>query len=95
MKQKEAKKPSVIAKKPQSSPAESTDFAFGEKSYKLLYIGLALILLGFILMIGGGSDDPNVFSYKIFDFQEAYVSSNPDIIRICRRNFCYYEKTKE
>lgn len=44
-------------------------FAFGRENFRLLFIGLGLLLLGFLLMIGGGSDDPNVFSYKIFDFQ--------------------------
>jgi len=37
------------------------------------YIGLVLIIglltLGFILMGGGGSDDPNVFNGEIFNFR--------------------------
>ncbi|HPI70808.1 MAG TPA: DUF3098 domain-containing protein, partial [Tenuifilaceae bacterium] len=37
-------------------------FPLGKENYKLLIIGLAIIILGFILMIGGGSDDPNVFN---------------------------------
>jgi hypothetical protein len=49
-------------------PATS-GFAFGRENYRLLFIGLGLLLIGFILMIGGGSDDPNVFSHKMFDFQ--------------------------
>jgi len=35
----------------------------------LLLIGLVVILVGFLLMIGGGSDDPNVFSEDIFSFR--------------------------
>ncbi len=69
MKQKEVKKPSGDAKKQKLDATGTTDFAFGKQSYKLLYVGLALIFVGFILMIGGGSDDPKVFSYKIFDFR--------------------------
>ena len=34
-----------------------------------MFIGLAFLLLGFVLMIGGGSDDPNVFNPEIFNFQ--------------------------
>ena len=34
-----------------------------------MFIGLAVIALGFILMSGGGSNDPNVFDESIFDFQ--------------------------
>jgi len=51
------------------STAKAGGFAFSRENYKLLLIGLALILVGFLLMIGGGSDDPKVFSYGIFNFQ--------------------------
>ena len=34
-----------------------------------MFIGLACITLGFILMSGGGSDDPNVFSEAIFSWR--------------------------
>ena len=44
-------------------------FAFGKENYRLLLIGLVVILVGFLLMIGGGSDDPNVFSEDIFSFR--------------------------
>ena len=45
------------------------DFAFTKQNYILLLIGIALICVGLLLMIGGGSDDPTVFSDKIFDSQ--------------------------
>lgn len=48
--------------------AEST-FIFGKKNYKFMLIGLACIAVGFALMSGGGSDDPNVFSPDIFSFR--------------------------
>jgi len=44
-------------------------FVFGKKNYKFMFIGLAIIALGFILMSGGGSDDPNVFNPEIFNFR--------------------------
>jgi membrane-bound ClpP family serine protease len=44
-------------------------FPLGQENYKLMVIGLAIIILGFILMIGGGSDDPNVFNEEIFSFR--------------------------
>lgn len=46
-----------------------SDFIFGKKNYKFMLIGLACIAIGFILMSGGGSDDPNVFSPDIFNFR--------------------------
>ena len=47
--------------------SEST-FAFAKENYKLVLIGLGIIIFGFILMAGGGSDDPNVFDESIFSF---------------------------
>lgn len=44
-------------------------FALGKQNYKLLLIGFAIIVIGFLLMIGGGSKDPNVFSNEIFSFR--------------------------
>ncbi|MFN9393697.1 MAG: DUF3098 domain-containing protein [Flavobacteriales bacterium] len=41
-------------------------FAFGKRNYQILLAGLAVIILGYILMSGGGSADPSVFSYEIF-----------------------------
>lgn len=42
---------------------------FTKKNYYLLLTGIFLIVLGYLLMIGGGSDDPNVFNPEIFSFQ--------------------------
>lgn len=42
---------------------------FDRSKYTLLIAGLLVTALGFILMIGGGSDDPAVFSEDIFSFR--------------------------
>lgn len=42
---------------------------FGKQNFIIVLIGIALIALGFVLMIGGGSNDPDVFNEKMFDFQ--------------------------
>ena len=41
----------------------------GRKNYLFMLIGLGIIILGFILMSGGGSDDPNVFNEAMFNFR--------------------------
>ena len=46
-----------------------SNFLFGKQNYKWLFIGLLFIAVGFILMSGGGSDDPNVFNQEIFNFR--------------------------
>ena len=42
---------------------------FTKKNYYILIAGILLIGLGYVLMIGGGSKDPNVFNPAIFDFR--------------------------
>lgn len=44
-------------------------FPLAKENYKLMLIGLGIIVLGFILMIGGGSDDPTIFNKEIFSFR--------------------------
>lgn len=51
------------------SKEQKPDFIFKKANYKLMFIGLAVIAIGFILMSGGGSDDPNVFNPAIYNFQ--------------------------
>ena len=45
------------------------EFIFQKKNYMFMFVGLGLIALGFILMSGGGSDDPNVFNDDIYNFR--------------------------
>jgi len=44
-------------------------FVFGKKNYVAMLIGLAFITIGFTLMSGGGSEDPNVFNPEIYNFR--------------------------
>jgi hypothetical protein len=48
---------------------EDKGFALGKENLKLLVIGFFIIIAGFLLMIGGKSDDPNVFNMEIFSFR--------------------------
>lgn len=52
-----------------TDPANKAGFPIPVRSYKMILIGFGIIVLGFILMMGGGSDDPNQFSYEIFSFR--------------------------
>ena len=47
---------------------------FGKQNYQLLIAGITLLVLGYLLMIGGGSDDPNVFNPAIFDTQRITIA---------------------
>lgn len=48
---------------------ESKNMAMTPKGLRLLLAGLVVMAAGYILMCGGASDDPTVFSYEIFDAQ--------------------------
>lgn len=45
------------------------EFLFGKKNYKFMLIGLAVIVLGFLLMAGGASDNDTVFNPEVFNFR--------------------------
>ena len=45
------------------------EFLFEKINYKILLIGIAVIVIGFILMSGGGSNDPKVFNEAVFNFR--------------------------
>ncbi|HTO36422.1 MAG TPA: DUF3098 domain-containing protein [Flavobacterium sp.] len=45
------------------------EFLFEKTNYKILIIGIVVIIAGFLLMSGGGSKDPSVFSEEIFSFR--------------------------
>jgi hypothetical protein len=56
--------------------SQKVGFAIPKENYKLILIGLGIIIFGFILMVGGGSDDPNVFNEeKLFSFRRISLSS--------------------
>tara|TARA_B100000780_G_scaffold99230_2_gene69292 strand:+ start:10087 stop:10332 length:246 start_codon:yes stop_codon:yes gene_type:complete len=47
----------------------SEDFIFEKKNYQVMIIGIVFIAIGFILMSGGGSEDPNIFNPEIYNFR--------------------------
>jgi hypothetical protein len=56
------------------------EFLFEKVNYKILLIGIGVIALGFILMSGGGSDDPNVFNDSVFDFRRIRLAPTTVLI---------------
>ncbi len=55
-------------------------FLFEKRNYIVMFIGIACIALGFILMAGGGSDDPNVWNEDINSFQRIRLAPTLIII---------------
>lgn len=52
-----------------SKKEKDVQLTFNKKNYILMVAGLIFMGLGYVLMIGGGSTDPNVFSEEIFSFR--------------------------
>ena len=59
---------------------QKQEFLFEKVNYKILLIGIAVIALGFILMSGGGSDDPTVFSEAVFSWRRIRLA--PTVVLI-------------
>ena len=51
------------------------------KGLKILLIGLIVMVSGYLLMMGGGSEDPEVFNYAMFDFRRLVAA--PTVIILC------------
>jgi hypothetical protein len=49
--------------------SDKNNFIFKKRNYKIMILGLIIIAVGFILMSGGGSEDPNIFSPDIYNFR--------------------------
>ena len=75
---------------------ESKDqFLFQAINYKFLLIGLGVILLGFILMSGGGSEDPTVFNEDIFSFRRIRLAPTTVLIGFGITIYSILKKNKE
>jgi len=61
-------------KKTTAETAPEGDFAMPNQNYKIIIAGVIVIALGMLLMVGGGSDDPNVFSDAIFSTRRLTVA---------------------
>lgn len=59
---------------------QKSEFLFHSINYKILLIGIAVITLGFILMSGGGSEDPTVFNEDIFNFRRIRLAPTTVLI---------------
>jgi hypothetical protein len=59
---------------------QKQEFLFEKDNYIILIVGIAVITLGFLLMAGGGSEDPNVFNEEIFNFRRIRLA--PTVVLI-------------
>jgi len=84
---------SAINKKTET---EQYNFVFGKENYKILLISIAIIIVGFLFMLGGGSDDPTKFNEKeLFSFQRTGLSTILVLAGYSLAIFAIMKKRKE
>jgi hypothetical protein len=71
---------------------QKPDFLFDKVNYKTLLIGIAV--LGFILMSGGGSDDPKVFNEDVFSFRRIRLAPTVVLIGFGITIYSIFKKSK-
>ncbi len=83
-----------MVKKVEKSTKEKMGFVFGPMNYRLLVIGLVIIIIGFFLMAGGKSDDPTVFNPEIFSTRRITVAPIVVLIGFVIEGFAIMWKPK-
>jgi len=73
---------------------QTTDFLFDKVNYKFLLIGIAVIAVGFILMAGGGSDNPKVFNEDVFNFRRIRIAPTTVLIGFGITIYSIFKKSK-
>ncbi len=70
-------------------------FAFGKENYMFMIIGVIVIIIGNLLMIGGGSEDPNVFDPEIFNFRRLTLAPVVILVGFIIEIFAIMRKPKD
>jgi len=73
---------------------QKPDFLFDKVNYKTLLIGIAVIVLGFILMSGGGSDDTKIFNEDVFSFRRIRLAPTLVLIGFGITIYSIFKKSK-
>ncbi len=70
----EIKKPATGVKKEEAKTVNPSTFACGRDNYIFMLAGVGILVVGYLLMIGGGSEDPNEFNPEIFSTQRVTIA---------------------
>lgn len=70
------------------------EFLFDTVNYKILLIGIIVIAIGFILMSGGASNNPNVFNEEIFNFRRIRLAPTTVLIGFGITIYSIFKKSK-
>lgn len=64
----------IASKKGFKETAPEFRFAFGKENYIWMTVGVVLLIFGYILLVGGGSSNPNEFNYALFNTRRLVIS---------------------
>lgn len=82
-------------KKKKKIEEKNSQFLFGKRNYIFMLIGIAFIALGFILMAGGGSDNPDVFNEEIYNFRRIRLAPTLVLIGFAIEVYAILTKAKK
>jgi hypothetical protein len=88
-----------MKQKPIVSKSQTTetndDFVFGKENYIIMLIGIAFLIVGFFLLSGGNSEDPNVFNPEVFSARRIIVAPIVIMLGFGIEIYAILKKTKE
>ncbi len=70
-------------------------FVFNKTNYLFLVAGLVTVIIGFFLMAGGGSEDPNVFNPEVFSARRITVAPTVVLIGFAIVMVGIFKRTKQ
>ncbi|GAB4136579.1 MAG: DUF3098 domain-containing protein [Bacteroidia bacterium] len=65
---------SQSSRKEERKETSPNTLAFGRENYMIILIGVAVLIVGYLLMIGGGAESPNEFNPEIFSTQRITIA---------------------
>ncbi len=79
--------------KKQTKPTQY--FLFSKRNYQLMALGILVIAIGFVLMSGGGSDNPAVFNKDIYNFRRIRLAPTLVLIGFAIEIFAILYQSKD
>lgn len=73
----------------------NSEFAIPKENYKFLIVSFVLVILGFLLMVGGKSNDPNVFNLEMFNAQRTILAPLVVVFGFCFGIWAIMRKPKQ
>ena len=69
-------------------------YTFKKRNYQIMILGVFVMAAGFILMSGGGAENPNEFSYEIFNLQRLTIAPILILIGLIAQVFAILYRSK-